>query len=514
MKTIGVAVLLVTCVSGFAADVVAQGFTDVTKESGVAAVVEKHRADVPKWWFSGIDLVDVDADGHLDLYLGAHGQISGAGRNDGKGHFTYVEPRRTENNFRSADPVAYPGSEIQVMGDVDEDGKVDLLVTWRDGGGRWYLNGTQPGGAAAWLFKATGMTADAARQNTLADLDRDGKLDWIVYAAERAPGAVVRRGDGKGTFEAKGLAIAAKPGIFVDLDADGDLDSLSIIKGGYDSKVCTRGIFINDPSTSLRAGGKMGFTDRTRECGLGVDGNIHGVGDVNADGFPDILCLENVRDLVLYLNDGKGHFTVKADAFSGMRAARKPSYASWGRAIVVDLDNDGIVDILMNGRHFLWVLRGTGEGKFEYVNRTGGIRDLAWAAVDEGLCFGDIDADGDLDVIGFAGKENPKTIAVYRNDLPKRHWLRVRPVGAAGNRMATGAKIRLTEPGSGKLLAYEQVAVWGKQACHSYYAYPLTDRHFGLGDRTTVDVAVEFYPSGKTVGKKGVQADTTLEIHE
>src|SRR4051812_29404856 len=115
------------------------------------------------------------------------------------------------------------------------------------------------------------------------------------------------------------------------------------------------------------------------------------------------------------------------------------------------------------------------------MNGAWGIADSAWAAVDEGLCFGDIEGDGDLDIIGCGGQENQKAVTVYRNDLRPQHWVNVRVVGAAGNRCAAGAKIRVSESGTGKLLWYEQVVIAGRQSAPSYYSTRGTERHFGLG---------------------------------
>src|SRR3954462_9752202 len=64
-------------------------FRNVTAASGVAAGVEAHHARVPKWWLSGVNLIDLDGDGHLDLFLGAHGQSAAALFNDGHGRFSY-----------------------------------------------------------------------------------------------------------------------------------------------------------------------------------------------------------------------------------------------------------------------------------------------------------------------------------------------------------------------------------------------------------------------------------------
>ena len=80
-------------------------------------------------------------------------------------------------------------------------------------------------------------------------------------------------------------------------------------------------------------------------------------------------------------------------------------------------------------------------------------------------------------------------------------------MGKEGNRSAAGARIVV----GGQT---EQVAHWGRQSFHSYYAAAVTERHFGLGEKESVDVAVTFHPSGKRVEKKGVKADTTITIEE
>ena len=93
--------------------------------------------------------------------------------------------------------------------------------------------------------------------------------------------------------------------------------------------------------------------------------------------------------------------------------------------------------------------------------------------------------------------------------------MRVRPVGAAGNRGAAGAKIRVTEPGdAAKIVWFEQVMILDSQSAHSYYSLAPTERHFGLGKRGAVDVSVEFYPSGKQVERKSVAANSTIIIAE
>ena len=118
-------------------------FRDVTAASGVAAGVEAHHARTPKWWLSGINLIDLDGDGHLDLFLGAHGQSAAALLNDGKGHFTYLAPNAI---------ALIPPTEVHIAADIDEDGRADAQATHGDGGGLWYLNSPAPAAAPHNIF--------------------------------------------------------------------------------------------------------------------------------------------------------------------------------------------------------------------------------------------------------------------------------------------------------------------------------------------------------------------------
>jgi RNA polymerase sigma factor (sigma-70 family) len=470
-------------------------FRNITQECGLAAILEDRYAENPKWWLSGLHLVDLDGDGHLDVFLSVHGKGGAlAALNDGKGRF----------KLAAGD---WPGSEIHLAYDLDEDGKVDLTMTHQDGGGKWWLNRSQPG---TLHFDQTKIerTTNTARRQAMIDLNRDGRVDWI----RGVPNVLnFDLADGKGGFTAGAATLpvgdTARAEVLclpVDLNGDGHIDFL-VEWGHYGGKPTSR-IYLND--------GKMNFRDATRECGLdGTDLAIKGVADVNQDGSPDLLVLEGLKPEV-YLNDGKGKFTKKPGAITGMEKATRPSHGSWGMAVMTDFDNDGIPDLIWNGRHFLWLLRGTGGGSFEYVNRDWGIKDLSAASVDDGLCFGDIDGDGRLDVLGYTSNGEGRQVAVYRNTLPVQNWVRVRPIGLPGNKGAAGAKVRVFAAGTRELLWYEQIAIYDSQAAQSYYGFAETERHYGLGRRATVDVEVEFYPSGKKVRAENVKANTTTRVRE
>jgi hypothetical protein len=474
-------------------------FTNVTAASGVGAIITQKYQETPNWWLSGQHLVDLDNDGDLDLYLSNHGGGSVAALNNGSGVFTRV----TGGNI--------PDSEIHQIYDINEDGRVDVSMTHEDGGGRWWVNNSTTGGVN---FAPTNITrgGNTARSQVMFDFNDDGKVDWLRSAP---PGLVVDFGNGAGAFAAGSLTFTV-PGttsnenasfLPADFDDDGDVDLLVVQGGGYDGTL--------GKTSYWRNNGNLTFTDIGAGTGIPANGTIaKGIGDYDQDGDTDFIAIENKSmPPAIYLNNGQGVFAKKPGAISGV-AAGTMEYSYWGTAIATDFDNDGIVDIIMNGKYYLKLLRGTGGGNFSYMNMSWGIRDAAASAVDDGLCFGDFDSDGDLDIIGYNETWPTRTLNVYRNDLAANNWLNVRPIGLAGNQGAAGAKISIFAAGTNQLLWYEQVATYDFQVATSYYGHSETERHFGLGTRTAVDVVVEFPVSGAVSRINNVSANQTVRVFE
>jgi MYXO-CTERM domain-containing protein len=497
MKRWNIAALLALSAVAWSHGARAQTFTIINAESGATAIRALRPAG---WWLSGFQLVDMDGDGDLDLSLGAHGGGNGLfATNDGKGHFTAIPD------------APWSASEFHVVVDLDEDGKLDMVTTEGDGGGRWWMNQSTPG---MINFKKSTVSDPQSRYQSLIDIDGDGKIDWLAMSnvGSIAPqGLRIYLGDGKGQLAMpKSITLGGEAApLALDYDGDGDIDILM-----------QAGNYPNDPAipehTRLyRNDGKMNFTDVTAEVGLDVMGLcILGQGDVDGDGDTDLIGIENRKfPMVIYIND-HGHFTKKVGAVSGPTSGGA-SEGNAGLAVMTDLDNDGIGDILIAGVSWFHVLRGTGGGNFTYMNETWGGIYSGGQLPDSGFAFGDIDGDGDLDLIGYNfANANFKDLNVYRNDLPKQNWVKVRPVGLPGNKAATGAKIKVYAAGTQQLLWYEEVVNRAKQVLPSYYTFPETERHFGLGTHASVDVSVLFYPSNKLVKKDGVAANTTVRISE
>src|SRR5262249_48395490 len=123
------------------------------------------------------------------------------------------------------------------------------------------------------------------------------------------------------------------------------------------------------------------------------------------------------------------------------------------------------------------LFRNRGDGTFEDVSAACGPA-LTTPAVGRGVCFGDYDNDGDLDV---CVNNNGGAPILLRNGVGNCNaWVRLRLEGRAPNRFAIGARVELTRPGSeGTPLRYPLIAE--VRAGSSYCSTHDPRLLFGLG---------------------------------
>src|SRR5204862_2131125 len=95
---------------------------------------------------SGATLLDIDGDGQLDLHLAGQSEcLAALGRNTG-GKFVYVDPRPDiPRGPRHWAAIPYPGGQVRHPFDFNEDGKLDLFVSWHNNGATVYHNATTSG---------------------------------------------------------------------------------------------------------------------------------------------------------------------------------------------------------------------------------------------------------------------------------------------------------------------------------------------------------------------------------
>ncbi|MBW2577757.1 MAG: CRTAC1 family protein [Deltaproteobacteria bacterium] len=505
-------------------------FVDATEAWGVDVDFDRAAPGnyfMPDSMTGGVALFDADGDDDLDLYL-VHGRWDVARRAPAADGVNQLLLQGDDGVFRvapDAGGAADAGYGMGVaVGDADNDGDLDLYVTnygpdafYRNRGDGTFENATADAGigndaysASAGFFDADGdgwldifVTNYLAYDSVREARDAAGRPDYAGPSVSPAVPDVLYRNMGDGTFtdvtEAAGLATPGRglSVIFDDLDGDGRID----VYVGNDG----------DPNFAWISQADGTFVDRAALMGLAVNGNgraeaAMGIarGDVDGDGAEDLFITHLVQETnTLYRRRGSGQFF---DETMG-RGLAGPSLDRTGVGTAFfDLELDGDLDLFIaNGRMFrrrtlpgawlsdhwnpyaepnqLFVNRG--EGRFTEVAEGCGpaCDDLE---VSRGLAAGDIDRDGDIDLV--VANSNG-TVRLYRNETPRQgHWLAIRAIDPALRRDAVGARI--------EVWLDRRMLVRTVTAARSYFSSTDLTTHFGLGEAERVDRILVHWPDG------------------
>jgi hypothetical protein len=542
---------LALCAGGGPAEPPLPTFTDVAAS---ARIRFKHRNGSPEKNYifeakgGGVCVLDYDGDGLLDIYFVQGNTLEDVHR--GVHHPGALYRASADGTYADVTEAAGVPGPLWGMGctvgDYDNDGRPDLYVLGVNGNVLYHNDGN---GRFTDVTKKAGL--EGGRWSTSAaflDYDRDGRLDLYVdnnievdvrksplsfpgpdcnYRGTRVmcgphglPGALdaLYHNDGDGTFT--DVTVAA--GVLERVPRYG----LGVAAGDYDNDGWPDIYVANDstPSYLYRNKGNGTFEegallagvavsdDGMEQAGMGTD-----FGDYDNDGWLDITKSNfSFQYTNLYHNEHDGRFVDRA-ASAGI-AVPTYSLVKWGTKFL-DYDNDGWKDILVAaGQVYPYLrksppggetydqprllFRNLGNGRFDDVSQLSG-PGILQARSSRGIAVGDLDNDGDLDVVVVNMDDTP---SILRNDGGNaRSWLTIRLRGTKSNRMGLGARVTATTA-EGRQIAEATTA-------GSIFSASDSRVHFGLGSATQADLEIR-WPSGKVQTLRAVPARQIVVVDE
>ena len=518
-------------------------FTDIAKQAGLTQPTVYGGVDRKRFIIetngAGVALIDVDGDGWLDILMLSGTRLEENGRKDArfeKGDAPTNRLYRNRRNGTFEDITDRAGlrrtgwASGVCAADYDNDGWIDLYITYF---GRNVLYHNRGDGRFEDVTRTAGLPDDGVRWGSgcaFVDFDRDGLADLFVsnylkFDLDTAPepgsginctwkGIAVNcgpkglptdtnllyRNAGNGRFvdvsQSSGVARVtgrySMTALATDLDGDGwpDIYVASDSTAAILYRNNRDGTFIDIAVESGAAYSEHG----SPQAGMGV-----AAGDYNNDGLLDLAKTHFADDVpALYRNLGKGLFEDVATAV-GLNAQNR--YVEWGAGLT-DFDNDGFTDLMyVTGNVYPEIERSLEQyphrgPRVIFRNRDGGRFDDVTAVSgsgtttphsSRGAAFGDLDNDGDIDVVIMNMNEPP---SVLRNDYKGGHnWIDVALEGRSANRSAIGATVIVSAGGRRQARAVLSQS--------SYYSHDDLRLHFGIGTARSVEEIEVRWPNGR-----------------
>ncbi len=522
-------------------------FTDVTASTGItfrSAAAEEDKFIVTG---GGVLLLDYDRDGWLDIYFTNAPTVNMFLKRQRAKSALYRNNR--DGTFSDVTDAAGVGFPCWAMGgavaDIDNDGWPDIYVTCL--GQNALLHNQQNGTFIDIAAKAGVADERWSTGVAFADYDNDGLVDLFVSNYVDLRLTDISQLDSAKTCPYRGLEVQCGP-----RGLRGAGDSLYHNNGDRTFTDVSQETGLNDPRRYFGLGATWTDLDDDGRIDLFVANDAtpnflyHNLGNsrfeeigfesgtsLSADGSAQAgmgvavcdylhtgrfsLYVTNFADEynTLYRNDGKLTFTDVT--YTAMLAAPTVPYLGWGAACT-DFDHDGWSDLfVVNGHVYPQANRLTAGQKYRqrmlfFTNQRGTFRDdsssvglpLTVPHVSRGAAFGDLDNDGDTDVV-VENLEGLPTI-LRNGGIERRHWITLELDGSRSNRMAIGAKVKLI---SGSLVQIDEV-----RSGTSYLSQNDMRLHFGVDTQKVIDRVEIRWPSGAVETLRNLTADKFYKIHE
>jgi hypothetical protein len=436
---------------------------------------------------------DLDGDGWLDVVYMNHGRKPSFQLNkEGKRFEDRFEDASVDFGRRGEEPE-YPGRWDRHGGscaDFDNDGDVDLFFA--HGGGKGETLGVK---YDELVEQRDGFVFEDVTEasGTLNDGGRARLPTWVDVDRDGWLDLYV------GNYYSPNVLYKNHgDGTFTDVAAELGLDLKTHTRHGWadvdgDGDADLVAVF---PMRYFRNDGDK-FHDLTRRSGLkdGLGGRSVAWGDFDDNGFPDLFVAGGLPQSSRLFSNRRGKFTAVPGNF-GPEEGERGQGAVWG-----DVDNDGDLDLIVANTRVIRLYENGGESGFvERALQTDADLDPG-KGVDVALA--DYDKDGYLDLA--LNVDNGSYL--LRNPRRGKHWLGLVLRGTASNRMGFGARVEIAGVGGRKLRRqyFGDDGFFGSAGCG-----PL---HVGLGDARRVDVTVR-WPSGRAQTIRRVPRDRTLRVME
>lgn len=433
-------------------DILAYGFSQVEgyilswyKNNGAGIFSDNQIITTQISYEANVQLGDLNDDGHMDIFVVEPNP---------NGHMAWFENDGMANFSDKVIISAYSCIVIEdpFIGDINMDGHTDIVMSCESQGIKWYA-----GNGTGTFSTGISINANIYGDIEFVDMDEDGDLDFLCSSDEDE--IILQKNHGAGIFD-NPIVLYSLPSNYLivpfkmaDIDGDSDLDIITELDPGnydyaselvwientgnqiYGSPIYFDSAFYgphniktgdlnNDGTLDIVAiarnkfefsgkgefvwyddvGGTENFSQQFNQLQFTPENNQISI-DWDSDGDMDILTWRGIR-VHLFENDGTGNFS---SIDLGTLHFETNIYYQLDEVRIepVDMDEDGDMDIVLSyGKTVNWH---ENDGNNSFTSHTIENLDTPWGF--DAMYVGDVDSDGDIDVIC-----SEKDLIWYKND--------------------------------------------------------------------------------------------------